>query len=136
MTTTYPTRSRQQLVDRALRVLGVVPAGQTPDADDRLVVDEFVEPLLARLDAEGITTIPDAEQIPAAQFLDVAILLAAAAAADFGLAALPQNDPMQSEIRLRTVVSVGPTMETVEDYDSEGEEITYEQPATLHGEYF
>jgi hypothetical protein len=136
VTTTYPTRSRQQLVDRALRILGVVPAGQTPDADDREVVDAFVVPLLARLDGEGITTIPDPEAIPAAQFLDVAILLAAAAAADFGLAALPQDDPTKSEIRLRTIVSVGPTMETVEDYDSEGEEITYERPATLHGEYF
>ena len=132
---TYPTRSRVQLVDRALRVLGVVPSGQTPDAEDRAVVDEFVEPLLSRIDGEGITTIPDPNAIPAAQFLDVAILLADAAKADFGVAALPMNDPTVSEVRLRTIVSIGPTMETVEDFDTDGNEIEYEQPQTLHGEY-
>lgn len=137
MTTTYPTRSRRQLVTRALRVLGVVPAGQTPDDEDYTVVDEFVEPLLARLDGEAITTIPDANAIPAGQFLDVAILLADAAKGDFFLATLPQDDPMKSEVRLRTVVSVGPTMEEVETTDPDtGETETYERAETLVGEYF
>lgn len=137
MSTTYPTRSRRQLVERALRVLNVVPAGQTPDEDDYAVVDEFVEPLLARLDGESITTIPDANAIPAAQFLDVAILLADVAKADFGLAALPQDDPTNSEMRLRTVVSVGVTLEevTVVDPDT-GEESTYERAETLKAEWF
>lgn len=137
MSTTYPTRSRRQLVERALRVLNVVPAGQTPDEDDYAVVDEFVEPLLARLDGESITTIPDANAIPAAQFLDVAILLADVAKADFGLAALPQDDPTKSEMRLRTIVSVGVTMEEVETTDPDtGETVTYERAETLTAEWF
>ena len=137
MSTTYPTRSRRRLVERALRVLNVVPAGQTPDEDDYAVVDEFVEPLLARLDGESITTIPDANAIPAAQFLDVAILLADVAKADFGLAALPQDDPTKSEMRLRTIVSVGVTMEEVETTDPDtGETVAYEQAQTLEAEYF
>lgn len=136
MTTNYPTRSRLQLVDRALNVLGVVATGQTPDADDRAVVDMFVEPVLARLDAKGVTTIDDANAIPAAQFLDVAIILADAAKGDFGLAALPQGDPMVAEQNLTVIVSTGPTMETIEDYDADGNEITYEQPETSRPEYW
>jgi len=137
VTTTYPTRSRRQLAERALRVLGVVPNGQVPDDDDYAVVDNFVEPLLARLDGEGITTIDDANAIPAAQFLDVAVLLADAAKADYGLAALPLTDPTQSEVRLRTIVSTGPTLEEVTVVDpGTGEESTYERPETLIGEYF
>src|SRR3990167_6641937 len=107
-------RSRPELVLRALSVLGIVPAGQTPEDDDYDIVDALVEPLLERLNAEKITSITDAEgnitqlddpeAIPGAQFLDVAVLLADAAKQDFGLAALPQADPVQSEIRLRTIV--------------------------------
>lgn len=136
MTTTYPTRSRQQLVDRALNVLGVVASGQTPDTEDRALVDSFVEPVLARLDGKGVTTIPDADAIPAAQFLDVAVILADAAKNDFGLAALPQADPAMAERNLIVIVSTGPTMETIEDYDADGNEIEYEQPETSRPEWF
>lgn len=137
MTTTYPTRSRVQLVDKALRILDVVPNGQTPDADDRAVVDDYVDLLLARLDGEGITTIDNPDAIPAAQFIDVAILLANDAKSEFGLAALPLDDPMKSEVRLRTVTSVPVTTETVTDVDDEtGENVTYTQAETLHGSYF
>lgn len=136
MTTTYPTRSRQQLVDRALNVLGVVASGQTPDTEDRALVDSFVEPVLARLDGKGVTTIPDADAIPAAQFLDVAVILADAAKNDFGLAALPQADPAMAERNLIVIASAGPTMETIEDYDADGNEIEYEQPETSRPEWF
>ena len=136
MTTTYPPRPRAELVTRALRVLNVVPAGQNPSDEDFDVVDEFVEPLLARLDGEGITTIDNPDAIPAAQFLDVAVLLADAAKGDFGLAALPQDDPTKSEMRLRTVNSVGVTEVTVTDYDDDGDEITYQAPEPLRTDYF
>jgi hypothetical protein len=136
VTTTYPTRSRQQLVDRALNVLGVVASGQTPDTEDRALVDSFVEPVLARLDGKGVTTIPDADAIPAAQFLDVAVILADAAKNDFGLAALPQGDPAMAERNLTIIVSTGPTMETIEDYDADGDPITFEQPQTSRPEWF
>ena len=132
-----PARSREQLVERALRVMGVVPAGQSADQEDARVVDDFVEPLLARLEAEGITTIDNPDAIPAAQFLDVAVLLADDAKTDFGMTALPGFDPMKSEMRIRTVVSTGPTMETVETTDPDtGEDVTYDQPQTLAPEYF
>lgn len=128
--------TKAELVERALRILNVVPYGQTAEADDAAVVDALVVPLLARLSGEHITTILDPDAIPEDQFLDVAILLADVAKSEFGLAALPQDDPDEARVRLRTIVSVGPTMETVEDEDQDGNPITYEQPATLRPEYF
>lgn len=138
MTTAFPARNRSALVLQALRILGAVSVGQSADADDKDRVDDYVEPLLARLDAESITTIADPNQVPAAQFMDVAVLLAEMAMQEFGLSALPPpNDPRMSEVRLRTVVSIGPTMETVETTDPDtGETVEYERPQTLQGEYY
>lgn len=148
---TYPTFSREQLVTRALRVLGVVPAGQTPEAEDRAVVDDLVVPLLARLNAEkityhvdqegNVTQLDDPEAIPAKAFMDVAILLADVAKQDFGIAALPQADPSMSEMRLRTVWAVGPSQEEYEEWvvDLDTDEATLttlRRNQTLVGEYF
>ncbi len=119
-------RPRSDLVNRALRILGAAPVGQTPEQDDYDVVDGLVEPLLERLSAESITTIDNPDAIPGAQFLDVAILLADIAKVDFGLASLP-FDPTQSEVRLRTVVSTGPTMEEVEVTDPDTGAVTTEE---------
>lgn len=149
---TYPTFPRDQLVDRAIRVLGITPVGQTPDADDRQVVNDHVIPLLARLNAEkitwhvdavgNITQLDDPDAIPAKAFHDVAILLAAAAMQDFAIAALPQNDPAMSEIRLRTVWAVKEA--TQEEYETEVTDldtdttttVTHRRNETLIGEYF
>jgi len=148
---TYPTFSRAQLVTRALRVLGVVPAGQTPDAEDATVVDDLVIPLLARLNAEkityhvdqegNVTQLDDPDAIPAKAFTDVAILLADVAKQDFGIAALPQADPAMSEKRLRTVWAVGPSQEEYEEWvvDLDTDEATLttlRRNQTLVGEYF
>lgn len=148
---TYPPFSREQTVDRALRVLGVVPSGQTPDAEDRAVVDDLVLPLLARLNAEkityhvdqegNVTQLDDPDAIPAKAFMDVAILLADACKQEFGIAALPQADPMMSEKRLRTVWSVGPTQETYEEWVTDLDTdvstlVTKRRNETLQGNYF
>lgn len=147
---TYPTFSREQLVTRALRVLGVVPSGQTPDAEDRAVVDALVIPLLARLNAEkityhvdqegNVTQLDDPDAIPAKAFMDVSILLADACKHEFGIAALPQADPMMSEKRLRTVWSVGPTQEEYEEWVTDLDTdvstlVTKRRNETLIGEY-
>ena len=138
MATTYPTRPRKELVIRAMRVMGTIGNDQDADNDDYRVVDALVEPLLARIDAEDITTIDDPDAIPAAQFMDVAVLLAEAAMGDFGLSSLPPpHDPRASEVRLRTVVSVAVTMEDIEVADPDtGVVTTEERPQTLIGEYY
>ena len=151
MSDNYPNHSRTQLVDQALRVLGVTPIGQPHAEDDILAVDVLVEPLLARLnamrityhvDAEGnVTQLDDPQAIPAKAFFSVATLLAAAAMQKFGLAALPVNDPTQAEIDLRTVWSVGPTQEEYEelvtDLDTdESTLVTKRRNETVSGEWF
>lgn len=147
---TSPSYSRAQLVDRALRVLNVTPVGQSHEQDDIDVVDALVEPLIARLNAEGITSrtddegniiqLDDPDAIPATHFIDVAILLADAAKGEFGIPDLPGYSPTQSEMRLRTVISVGPTQEEYEttetDLDTDTTTVvTRRRNATLVGEY-
>lgn len=147
----FPPKSKADLIKRALFVLGAISTGQPPNDDDVAKVEPLIEPLFARLNAEKITYHRDAEgnvtqltdstNIPAAQFLDLAVLLADAAKQDFGLSALPQDDPMKSEVRLRTIYSVGATQEEYEvevtdlDTDTTTTE-THRRNITLVGEYF
>lgn len=149
---TYPTFSRDQLVAMAYSRLGLSEVGQPADQEDLEAIDLHVIPLLARLNAEKITyhvdadgttitQLDDPEAIPAKAFLDVAILLADAAKMDFGMGALPQDDPRMSEVRLRTVWAVGPTQEEYEtevtDLDTdEVTTVTHRRTETLIGEYF
>jgi hypothetical protein len=80
------TKSRDDLVLRALRNLGVLPQGQTADADMYQSVDDLVVPTLSELSALDVTFVPDAEQIPEEQFNSLGHVLASEARAEFGLA--------------------------------------------------
>lgn len=150
--TVFPTYSRDQVVRMAYSRLGLSETGQPADDEDLEAIDIHLEPLMARLNAEKITyhvaadgttitELDDPDAIPAKAFLDVAILLADAAKMDFGLAALPQDDPAKSVVRLRTVWSVGATQEeyetTVTDLDTDTDTtVTHRRNETLIGEYF
>lgn len=149
---TLSTFSRTQVVELAYARLGLSEVGQPADDEDLAAIDLHLEPLMARLNAEKITyhvaadgttitELDDPEAIPAKAFLDVAILLADAAKMDFGMAALPQDDPAMSVMRLRTVWSVGATQENYEtsvtDLDTDVETtVTHRRNETLQGEYF
>lgn len=147
----YETRTRDQLVDAAIVILGTTPIGQTPPDEERQTVDRYVIPLLARLNAEGIThhvdaegnitQLGDPEAIPADSFNDVAILLAEDARQAFSIPALIGYDPFESELRLQRVWSRGPTQEEVEEWvtnlDTNTDTLqTQRRNATLIGEYF
>jgi hypothetical protein len=147
----YPTHPRDDLVDRAIRILGSTPIGQTPPAEERATVDAHVIPLLARLNAEHITYHVDAEgnvtqledpdAIPAHSIEQVAILLAEASMADFSIAALAGYDPAEAERQLMRVWSVGPSQEEYEDVvtdlDTDTDTIvTHRRNQTLIGEFF
>jgi len=70
------TKTKQELVIRALRIIGVVGTGQEPSADNVENVGALVEPMFARLEAvEGIYA-PAADEIPDSYFEPYAILLA------------------------------------------------------------
>jgi hypothetical protein len=150
---TIPTRTRAQLVSRAYAILGLAEVGQSEDEDSLAVIDDFVEPLFARLNAEKITWHVDAEgnvtqlddpdAIPAKAFIDLAVLLAFDAMADFGLAVLPPPlDGATSEMRLRTVWAVKEATQeeyetTVVDLDTDAETtVTHRRNETLRGEYW
>jgi hypothetical protein len=149
---TFPTYSRDQVVKMAYVRLGLAEVGQPADDEDLEAIDFHLEPLMARLNAEKITyhvaadgttitELDNPDAIPAKAFLDVAILLADAAKMEFGLGALPQDDPGASEVRLRTVWGVGPTQEEYEtqvtDLDTdEVTTVTHRRNETLIGEYF
>jgi len=145
---TIPARSRAQLVSRAYAILGLAEVGQSEDAVSLAVIDNLVEPLIARLneeritwhvDAEGnVTQLDDPDAIPAKTFMDVAVLLAYDAMGDFSLAALPPpHTRTESEMRLRTVWAVKEaTQEAYEHYDEEtGAVSTRYRNETLAGEY-
>lgn len=103
--------TRAQLVDRALRILGVVPPPAS--AEDAALVDSLVDGLLDELAARGIAAIANrgsiadsaSGDIPAAAWQPIATILALRSAPDFAdavptdLAALS----IEAEVRLRAM---------------------------------
>lgn len=83
------TKTRRDLVDQALKNLGVLASGQTPSAEDVARMDGYVDPVIEQLAERDIVEVDDLAEIPAAWFLPLSYILAGAAAADFG----QSNDP-------------------------------------------
>lgn len=97
--------TRRNLVDQALRDLGVLPANATPSAADVATVDAKVDDVLERLDVLGLASVPDPEEIDNKLFMPIAIFLADACKAEFGGATL---DVAAAEFLLRRMAAVGP----------------------------
>src|SRR5690242_19785777 len=116
------TKTRQDLVNQALRNLQVLAAGQTADTEDYESVDGHVDASLAQLDARQIVSVPDAQEIPIEWFDPLAVVLADDAAMEFGLPGVPAspsnpNPRVDAEVRLREMVYSRPTGEQLEpDY--------------------
>jgi hypothetical protein len=96
------TKSREDLVNRALAKLKVVAAGQQPSAEDAKVVDDMVEPTLAELAARSIYAYGDPDQIEDECFEHLAIILAQTCAEDFGVEG-NEGKRIAAEIRLREI---------------------------------
>jgi hypothetical protein len=91
-------RTRNDLVNEALMNLGVLAAGQSPDAEDFAAVDGKYNALIARLETQDILDIDNsiaAGEIPAELFAPLAVLLADDSALEFGLPGVPpsQSNP-------------------------------------------
>ena len=104
------TKTRDQLVDRALQKLMIVGSGQSPDAEDQELVDGIVDATLGDLQERNVVLIEDDEAIPASVFEWVADCLADNAAADFGKPRDPQK-VMYAENRLKKISSIPQTYE-------------------------
>lgn len=99
------SRSREQLVARALNRLGVIGSGQIPEAEDAKVVDDVIEPILSDLATRDIWQWGDPDVIDDDAFEHLAKLLANAVARNFGA----QEDEQQRllvEARLRELKPV------------------------------
>lgn len=96
------TKSREQLVNRALQKLKVVAAGQQPSAEDAQVVNDMVEPTLAKLSAKSIYAYGDPDQIEDECFEDLATVLAQTCAEDFGVSG-DDGKRMRAENSLREI---------------------------------
>lgn len=94
------TRTREQLVARALNRLGVVGSGQAPQAEDAKVVNDAVEPVLADLATRDIWQWGDPDALDDDAFEHLAKLLANAVARNFG-AQEDEQQRMLAESRLR-----------------------------------
>lgn len=110
------TKTRTDLINQALADLGVLAAGQTPDAEDNDAVDKYIDPLIAELASRDLPQVDDSDAIPLEWFLPLAILLASEAATEFGMSGLPTSeanpDPVATaERRLREVAYARPTGE-------------------------
>lgn len=104
-------KTRRDLLDRSLEVLGVLAAGQVAETEDLARVDGYVETTISDLAARDVIYIADAEEFDLAIFDDLAKVLANNAREAFGLA----NDPrlaatgMAAENNLRIKSAQGPT---------------------------
>jgi hypothetical protein len=79
------TKTRTDLIHRTLRNLGVLPQGQSPNAQESQSIDDLIDPTLAELKTRQVTLVDiDANYIEDEFFLPLGRIMAAAAAPEFG----------------------------------------------------
>lgn len=110
------TKTRADLVARALATLVNLPAGQTPSSEDFSTVDAHVDSVLATLSSKGVVTINNADAIEIEVFGPLANWLIEDCASEFGGMADPRA-MLSAEAEIRKVVYGRPTRETLQvDY--------------------
>lgn len=106
------TKTRNQLINKALENLHVIGTGQSAEADDHAKMDEVVDPLLEQLAVDEVVEIANPDEIPNAIFLPLAELLANAAASGFSQDYDP-NKKMVFEAVIRRLTASRATGETL-----------------------
>lgn len=102
------TKTRRQLIHRALASIGALEPGDAPSPEDYNTMDSLVDPLISQLSADEIAYIDDDEAIDVALFIPLANLLANMGGPDFGS---PVNDDakLRDEATLRRLTAGKPT---------------------------
>jgi hypothetical protein len=106
------TKTRDQLVTRALQKLGVFGAGQSPEDEDTEHVDGVVDALVADLAGREVVLITDEDAIPIEYFEWVADILADHVAQDYGKARNP-DVVMFAERMLHKITNAQQTYEVL-----------------------
>ena len=104
------TKTRAELVNRALDKLGVVGSGQSPEDEDAAKVDAVVDALIADLAVRTVYYVGNVEEIDVAAFEWLAMCLANLCAEDFGKP-MDANKQAFAERMLRALVATHPTYE-------------------------
>ncbi len=94
------TKTRNELVNRALKELGVVGSGQTAEAEDFDEIDDAVEPVMSDLATRDIWVWGNPDEYDDDAFDHLAVLLANARARAFGVQPDEQKR-LLAEARLR-----------------------------------
>lgn len=84
-------KTREQLIARVLKNLGVLASGQAPSDEDRAEVDDLIEPVCAKLLDDGVAKLTG-DEIDDAAYLPLAAVLAEAAMVPFGIAGAKAAD--------------------------------------------
>ena len=77
-------RTQTDLINQALKNLGVLAAGNAADPEDIGFVEENVDPMIRTLASLDICYIGDPDQIPGELFLPLAAVLADLSVSKFG----------------------------------------------------
>lgn len=110
------SKSRAELVTRALGKLGVLQSGQSPEAEDVDIVDQTVDGTIADLATRSVYYVADTSEIDIAAFEWLADCLADNNAKDFGKGR-DLNQRAIAETMLRSLSAAGPTFEVAQqDY--------------------
>lgn len=94
------TKSRQELIERALEELGVKAAGVTPSADDVAVIESEIDPVMGDLATREVWQWGDGDEFDEDAFVHLAKLLANSKARVFGVAP-DETVRLMCESRLR-----------------------------------
>ena len=77
-------KTREDLIARVLKNLGVLAAGQAPSDEDRAEIDDLIEPVCAKLLDDGVAKLTG-DEIEDAAYLPLADIVAEAALVPFGI---------------------------------------------------
>jgi hypothetical protein len=101
------SKTRDELVDRVLKILGIIGAGQEGSTEDATTVDDQIEPVLAELSARRIVYVGDYSTYDDETFNPIAECIAVSLATEFGADMSHLVDPATkmpfAEGRLRTI---------------------------------
>ncbi|CAO4179648.1 hypothetical protein EEDFHM_03560 [Methylorubrum populi] len=78
-------KTREDLIARVLKNLGVLGAGQAPSDEDRAEVDDLIDPVCAKLLDDGVAKL-NGDEIDDAAYLPLARIVAEEAMTPFGIA--------------------------------------------------
>lgn len=109
-------KTRDQLIQRALKSLAVIEPGEAPSPEDYTTVDDMIDPLLAQLAVDQVVYIGDPDTIELEYFEPLARLLANACGPDFG-SPINEEAKYRDEMTLRRLTASKPTYQPLKvDY--------------------